>query len=49
MGAEKKLSFLSFVRFGVGVAGNGDVAPPTWFGYLRKVAKRRFSRRCSCR
>ena len=22
MGAEKKLSFLSFVRFGVGVAGN---------------------------
>ena len=29
MGSEKKkLSFLSFVRFGVGVANYGNVAPP---------------------
>ena len=51
MGAEKKLSFLSFVRFRVGVAGNGDVAPPrrgeVW-GLLRIFIQRCIGEMSDC-
>jgi hypothetical protein len=41
MGAEKRhvriAGFWCFLRFRVGVAGNGDVAPPGWRGFREEV------------